>query len=149
MLNEEVITKGQMTPNLEKQPNSNLAIILFYVRVLFSFMSFLLSTCARLSKEVKTLKKENKMLRKKISRTEAKSQNVKKKCRCHQPLQTRLLNDKNIKFYTNLTSMELFNALHEYIVPFVILRFKGASYVSTKLNNRFARSQKNFVQKES
>ena len=41
VLNEEVITEEQMTPNHEKQPNSNLAIILFYVRVLFSFISFL------------------------------------------------------------------------------------------------------------
>ena len=132
-----------MTPNHEKQPNSNLAIILFYVRVLFSFISFLFS-CTRLSKEVKTLKRENEMLKKKISRTEAKSQDVKKKCRCHQPLHKRLLNYKNTRFYTNLPSMELFNALHEYIAPFVKRRFKGASCVSTKLNNRFARSQKKF-----
>ena len=142
VLNEEVITEEQMTPNHEKQPNSNFAIILFYVRILFSFISFLLSTCTRLSKEVKTLKRENEMLKKKISRTEAKSQDVKKKCRCHQPLHKRLLNDKNIRFYTNLPSMELFNALHEYIAPFVKRRFKGASCVSTKLNNRFARSPK-------
>ena len=67
VLNEEVITEEQMTPNHEKQPNSNLAIILFHVRVLFSFISFLLSTCTRLSKEVKTLKRENEMLKKKIS----------------------------------------------------------------------------------
>ena len=144
VLNEEVITEEQITPNHEEQPNSNLAIILFYVRVyvLFSFISFLLSTCTRLSKEVKTLIRENEMLKKKISRTEAKSQDVKKKCRRHQPLHKRLLNDRNIRFYTNLPSMELFNALHEYIAPFVKRRFKGASCVSTKLNNRFARFPK-------
>ena len=84
------------------------------------------------------------MLKIKISRTEAKSQDVKKKCRCHQPLHKRLLNDKNIRFYTNLPSMELFNALHEYIAPFVKRRFKGASCLSTKMKNRFARSPKKF-----
>ena len=40
--------------------------------------------------------------------------------------------------------MELFNALHEYIASFVKRIFKGASCVSTKLNNRFTRSPKKF-----
>jgi len=80
-----------------------------------------------LSSQISNLKKEYKKLSKQ-----------KKECRCCKPLHVQLLdNDKNVKFYTGIDSVEIFKSVHDIIAPFVRQRWRGISNTATALKRKY------------
>ena len=85
------------------------------------------------------------MLSDKIYQLQRIYQRLKKNCKCSKPLHQTLLNKDNVRFFTNLPNLELFQKIHDLVVPYVKRRFKGAvSRASTKVARKFARSSKKF-----
>ena len=112
---------------------------------LLSLISNLLSSCSKKSPELSYEKLKIKILSEKVSKLEEKLQIMKKSCECSKPLYKILLNDKNISFFTNLPSIDVFNVIHDFVVaPSVTRRWKGVSILSAKVKKRFSKSPKTF-----
>ena len=116
----------------------------FFIVTLFSQLYFSFVSSLKLSSELEEMKKKNKMLSDKIYQLQRKYQRLKKNCKCSKPLHQTLLNKDNVRFFTNLPNLELFQKIHDLIVPYVKRRFKGVSRASTKVARKFARSPRKF-----
>ena len=118
--------------------------IIFYVVTLLSFRWLLLSKHSVIKDKLLKLKRENTLLRKRNEDLEKKIRKLRKLCKCSEPVHKTLLNNENVSFFTNFPSLDVFNAVHDFVVPFVKRRWKGVKRVSSKIKRKFASTAKKF-----
>jgi len=92
-----------------------------------------------LKKRIDLLKRQNNILKKKSRLLQNKSD----ECFCCKPLHEQLLNTPaNVKFFTGLSTLCLFEKLHDFIFPYVRRRWEGYKRTSTKQKRLFVREPK-------
>ena len=88
---------------------------------------FLINVLKQKNLEIEALKRKNILLKSKVNGL----MDFKSKCICKFPLYSQLLKtSKDYEYYTGVTSLSLFQNLHDFIVPFIRRRWRGVSLTS-------------------
>ena len=91
-------------------------------------VKLLSSNFVELAAKIQRLEHDKKILLKKINNLQKEPND----CTGKKPLHSTLLkNDSDVKFYCGLNTLSLFEQLHNYVVPYIQCRWKGAKTTNT------------------